>query len=101
MLDAAREAVSFAEGKVRKDLESDRMLLLSLVKSIEIIGEAAAKLRPEYRGKHPDVPWQDIIGMRNRLIHAYFDINLDTVWDTVTNELPPLIEDLEKITGSS
>jgi uncharacterized protein with HEPN domain len=101
MLDAAREAVSFTEGKSREDLESDRKLVLSIVKSIEIIGEAARKLTTERRESHPDIPWQDIIGMRNRLIHAYFDINLDTVWDTVTNELPPLIGNLEEIIGGS
>jgi uncharacterized protein with HEPN domain len=101
MLDAAREAVSFTEGKSRKDFETDRKLVLSIVKSIEIIGEAARKLTTEGRESHPDIPWQDIIGMRNRLIHAYFDINLDTVWDTVTNELPPLIEDLVEIIEGS
>ena len=101
MLDAAREAVSFTEGNSREDFETDRKLVLSIVKSIEIIGEAARKLTTERRESHTDIPWQDIIGMRNRLIHAYFDINLDTVWDTVTNELPPLIEDLEEIIEGS
>lgn len=101
MLDAAREAVSFTEGKSREDFETDRKLVLSIVKSIEIMGEAAGKLTTERRESYTDIPWQDIIGMRNRLIHAYFDINLDTVWDTVTNELPPLVENLEEIIEGS
>lgn len=97
MLDSAREAVSFISGKARIDLDSDRMLALSLVKSIEIIGEAASKVSEAARTKSPSIPWQDITAMRNRLIHAYFDINLDIVWDTVTQELPPLVLELEKI----
>jgi uncharacterized protein with HEPN domain len=97
MLDAAEEAISFARGKSRSDLDSDRMLTLALVKSIEIIGEAAARVTPDGRAESPEIPWQDIIGMRNRLIHAYFDIDLDRVWDTVSDDLPPLVATLERI----
>ena len=97
MLDSAREAVSFISGKARDDLNEDRKLTLSLVKSIEIIGEAASKVSEDARAASPSIPWQDITAMRNRLIHAYFDINLDIVWDTVMVELPPLISELEKI----
>ncbi len=96
MLDAAREAIGFAEGKSRQDLDSDRMLTLAIVKSIEIIGEAAAKVTPETRNAAPDIPWPGIIGMRNRLIHAYFDVDLNRVWDTITDDLPPIITALEK-----
>jgi uncharacterized protein with HEPN domain len=97
MLDAAREALSFAEGKDRKNLSSDRMLTLSIVKSIEIIGEAASTVTPETRENYPAIPWRDIVAMRNRLIHAYFDIDLDRVWDTITDDLPKLITELEKL----
>jgi uncharacterized protein with HEPN domain len=96
MLDAAREAVSFARNKNRSDLDSDRMLVLSIVKSVEIIGEAASTITKEFRDKHKEIPWANIIAMRNRLIHVYFDIDLDRVWDTVTDDLPPLIAALEK-----
>ena len=96
MLDAAREAVSFARNKNRSDLDSDRMLVLSIVKSIEIIGEAASTITKEFCEKHKEIPWANIIAMRNRLIHVYFDIDLDRVWDTVTDDLPPLIAVLEK-----
>ncbi len=97
MLDAAREAVFFARNKTRSSLDEDRMLALALVKSIEIIGEAAANVTRECQYKMTQIPWQNIIGMRNRLIHAYFDIDLDILWKTVTEDLPPLIAELEKI----
>ena len=71
MLDAAREAVLFAEGKSREDLDGDRMLALALMKCIEIVGEAAANLSTASRDTLPTVPWQSILGMRNRLVHAY------------------------------
>jgi uncharacterized protein with HEPN domain len=100
MLDAAREALGFAAGRTRADLDSDRMLVLSLVKSIEIIGEAASKVGSETRRAHPAVPWVDIVGMRNRLIHAYYDVDHDRVWDTLTADLPPLVVELERILGA-
>lgn len=97
MLDATKEAVSFAEGKQRGDLDKDRKLVLAIVRLIEIIGEAADHLSREFQEAHPEIPWPVIIGMRNRLAHAYFDVDLDRVWDTVRDDLPPLIAQLEKI----
>lgn len=100
MLDAAKEAISFVDNKTRDDLENNRMLALSIVKSIEIVGEAASKVTKGSREEHPEIPWTDIVAMRNRLIHAYFDIDLDRVWDTVTDDLPPLTALLEDVVGS-
>jgi len=97
MLDAAREAVAFVKDRSRAGLDSDRMLVLALLKDIEILGEAAGKVGDSTREKNPNIPWQHIIGMRNRLIHGYFDVNLNIVWTTVTGELPALIDELEKI----
>lgn len=68
-----------------------------LVKDIEIIGEAATNVSEDCREQFPHIPWRSIINMRNRLIHAYFDINLDIVWQTVTEDLPYLITELDKI----
>src|SRR2546421_5416472 len=96
MLDAAHDALSFITGKSRVDLDTDRMLVLSLVKSIEIIGEAASRVSTDCQTQYIDIPWPEIIAMRNRLIHAYFDVDLDIVWQTVTEELPPLVAALEK-----
>jgi uncharacterized protein with HEPN domain len=100
MLDAAKETISFADNKTRDDLESDRMLVLSIVKSIEIVGEAASKVTKGSREEHSEIPWTDIVAMRNRLIHAYFDIDLDRVWDTVTDDLPSLAALLEDVIRS-
>jgi len=97
VLDAAKEASSFVRGKSRTDFSEDRMLVLSLVKEIEIIGEAASKISAGLKEKYPNVPWADIVGMRNFLIHAYFDINFDVVWKTITEDLPPLAAEIEKI----
>ena len=97
ILDAAKEAVSFAQGKTRKSLDKNRMLVLSLVKDVEIIGEAATSVSKDCREKFPHIPWRSIINMRNRLIHAYFDINLDIVWQTIAGDLPSLITEFEKI----
>jgi uncharacterized protein with HEPN domain len=95
MLDAAEDALRFATGCSRVDLDQDRMLLLALVKCIEIIGEAASRVTRETRDTMPRIPWQDIVGMRNRLIHAYFDVDHDRVWDTIEQDLPPLVDALK------
>ena len=97
MLEAAREAVSFAHGRVRGDLDTDRQLVLSLVKDIEIVGEAAAQVTESARAQASGIPWQVIVAMRNRLVHAYFSINLDIVWQTVQQDLPVLIAELEHV----
>ncbi len=95
MLDAAREATEFANNRNRADLDDNRMLTLSIIKSIEILGEAASKVTREGREAHSEIPWTDIVATRNRLIHVYFDIDLDLVWNSVTDDLPPLIAALE------
>ena len=95
MLDAARDALLFVEGRRREDLDSDRMLVLALIKSGEIVGEAGARVSEDGRAEAPDVPWREIVSMRNRLIHAYYDVNLDIVWSTIQSDLPPLISTLE------
>lgn len=69
------------------------------MKCIEIIGEAAAGVSKETQESYPQLPWAAVIGMRNRLIHTYFDINLDIVWSTVTQDIPPLSAQIEKIIG--
>jgi uncharacterized protein with HEPN domain len=97
MLDAANEALTFIQDRIRADLDSDRMLVLSLIRELEIIGEAASKISAETRSQNTSIPWQDISGMRNRLIPAYFDVDLDTVWSTVSRDLPTLKAELEKI----
>ena len=100
MFDAAREASQFIAGKSRADLDRDRVLALALVKEIEIIGEAAGKVSDEARERCAGIPWAIITGMRNRLIHGYFSVDLDIVWQTATVELPPLAAALEECLAS-
>ena len=97
MLDAAREAPTFLDGRTLDDLKTDRMLVLALVKELEIIGEAASKVSDEVRVLATDIPWPIIVGMRNRLIHAYFDVSIEIVWTTATSKPPELVEHLENL----
>jgi uncharacterized protein with HEPN domain len=99
MLDAVSEALEFTRGKNRDDLDESRMLALAIIKELEIVGEAASKLSAEFKTDQPHMPWGDIVGMRNRLTHGYFDIDLDRIWDTVTEDLEPLRDGLQKIIG--
>jgi uncharacterized protein with HEPN domain len=89
MLDHAREAVAMTEGKERADLRRERMLELSLIRLIEVVGEAAARVTPEGQAKYPSIPWPQVVSMRNRLIHGYDQV-----------DLPPLITEVEKILES-
>jgi len=93
MLDAALEIRQY----VREDLNQDRKLVYSLVRLFEITGEAANQVSEELREEIPEIPWSVIIGMRNRLIHAYFSINLDVVWITSKDDIPSLITELKKL----
>ena len=97
MLDAARSAVGFTRGRGRQDLSGDEMLTFALVRALEIIGEAASQVSESAREAVPGIPWQQIVGMRHRLIHAYFEVDLDRVWDTATEYVPELIHELESI----
>lgn len=99
MLDAITEALAFTQGRTRADLDSDRMLVLARVKEVEITGEAAFRISPSTRRNLPEIPWDDIIGMRHRLVHAYFDVNLDILWRTVQHDLPQLLRLLSPLIG--
>jgi uncharacterized protein with HEPN domain len=96
MLEAAELAVQFCEGRTSGDLDSDPMLVLALVKSVEIVGEAAAKIGKPTRDLIPNIPWQAIVDMRHRLVHAYYDINHTILWLTIQEDLPPLIQQLQQ-----
>ena len=98
MLSHAREAAHLLRNASQEKLGRDRVLQLALTRLVEIIGEAACRVSPRTRQECPQVPWPQIIGMRNRLVHGYDVIDLQLLWDTVTTDLPPLIESLEQIT---
>ena len=96
MLDAGRRLGTFITNKTRADLEKNDFLLgFAVVRALEIIGEAASKVTTETRGLLPTLPWHEIVGMRNRIIHAYDRVNYDVVWETSTLSIPILINLLE------
>jgi uncharacterized protein with HEPN domain len=97
MLDSSQAAVSHLLDKSRESLDQNRLLLNGVVRELEILGEAASQVSPHTRQQFPSLPWREMIGLRNRLIHAYFDVNNQTIWLVVKESLPPLIEELDQI----
>jgi uncharacterized protein with HEPN domain len=98
MLDTIRTALRLVAGKTRGDYGQDEALRLALVHLIQVIGEAARRVSPEFSAAHPQIPWKAIIGMRHKVVHDYMGVDEEVVWDTVANELPQLMRLLEKIT---
>ncbi len=97
MLLASRKILRYCQGVAWDEFERQEVLQDAVLRLIQIIGEAAWKLSPEYRDSHPDIPWQEIIGMRHRLVHEYFHIDLERVWDVIQNDIPGLISLLEPL----
>lgn len=94
MLDHAKEAVDLIAGKNKEELRHDRVLELALIRLVEIAGEASAKVSSGTQAKYPSIPWQQVTGMRNRLMHGYDSVDLDILWDTIEVDLPPLMGNL-------
>jgi uncharacterized protein with HEPN domain len=99
MIDAGNEALSFIGDTGFGEFKKNRMLILSVIKDIEILGEAASKITEETKNLHNEIPWKDIIGMRNRLIHGYFDVDIELVWNTAKENIPALLDNLNEILG--
>lgn len=97
MLDHAREALALVADLSADEFKADRVLNLALVRLVEIVGEAASRVPEELRIRHPGIPWRQIVGMRNRLTHGYDAIDLDILWEVLSNDLPPLVEELGQI----
>ena len=83
IIEASEKALKVTQGRSRSDLEQDDILGLALVRLLEIVGEAAWGVSETLRSQYPEIPWRSMTGMRNRLIHGYFEVNLDIVWETV------------------
>lgn len=94
MLEHAREAMQLVAGRNRSDLDTDRVLSLALVRLLEIVGEAAARVSSEARARHPAIPWSEIVSLRNRLIHGYDAVDMDVLWSIVNIDLPTLVRGL-------
>ncbi len=97
MRDVVQEALSLVKNKSRADLEKDRVLNLALTRLLEVAGEAANRVPDEVQAKFPDLPWSQIVGLRNRLIHAYDQVDLDIFWEIMSEDLPPFSKQLEEI----
>lgn len=95
MLDAASKALELTESCNRDELDKDEKLALALVRLLEVLGEAARRVSDHCRQMYPKIPWRQIAGTRNRLIHGYFDVDLDIVWRIISTDLPPLVQQLE------
>ena len=91
MLEHAREAVELISSRKRDDLDDDRVLSLALVRLLEIVGEAAGRVSPQAQANRPDIPWSQIVGLRNRLIHGYDSVDMDILWQVLVEDLPELI----------
>lgn len=97
MLDAAEKAIQLTAGKAPEAMAADEVLPLALVRLVEIVGEAAWQISEEGRSRCPDLPWQQIIGMRHRIVHAYFAINYAILWKTVQQSLPALVSRIRPV----
>ena len=97
MLDSARQAIEISEKITRADLQKFGIETLALTRLLEIIGEASRRTGSDFRQRHPEIEWKEIAGTRDRLIHGYDRVDYDVLWDTCTNDLPPLVAKLEKV----
>jgi uncharacterized protein with HEPN domain len=88
--------MAMVNGRTRGELDTDRQLNLFLVRLLEIVGEAAGRVPAEERARHPEIPWPEIVGLRNRLIHGYDSVDFDILGQILSHDLPPLIGALEK-----
>ena len=98
--DHAVEATALARDRSRHDLDMDRLFALGLTKLIEIIGEAAGRVTTATRDAHTNIPWKQIVGTRNRLVHGYDEVDFDILWTIVKQDLPGVIRELEDVLGS-
>ncbi|HSW87245.1 MAG TPA: HepT-like ribonuclease domain-containing protein [Rhabdochlamydiaceae bacterium] len=95
MLDSTEAILSFIKGKRRASLDNNRLLASGVIRELEILGEAAGQISEKTKNLFPKLPWKQLIGMRNRLIHAYFDVDHDIIWKTVKDYLPSFLNDLK------
>lgn len=97
MLDMSKKALDAVKGKSRKNFDNDLTLQMALTHFIQIIGEAARRVSPVSKQAYPEIPWQQIIWMRHRIVHDYMRVDEDVVWEVATNDLPALVSLLEVI----
>ena len=101
ILDAAGRIRRYVSVGDRSGFDADEVLQNAVLRWIEVIGEAARGIGDQFRGSHPEIPWREMIDMRNRVTHGYFDIDLDVVWNTVARDIPKLEESIRLILNSA
>ncbi|MCY2988455.1 MAG: DUF86 domain-containing protein [Planctomycetota bacterium] len=94
---AAQKALEFVEGIAYEDFLGDDKTVYAVVRALEILGEATKRIPPEIRDRHPEVPWRSMAGIRDKLVHDYVSVNLEVVWKTVTEDLPPLLPLVQRV----
>lgn len=99
ILEAAKLAIEYIGEKTREEFFSDSQCQDAVIRRLEIIGEAARRISEETRTAYPDLLWSDMVSMRNVMIHEYDDVDLVIVWETIKNDLPQIVDSLEKILG--
>jgi len=97
ILIAARKARKFVEGVTSDEFQRDEVMQNAVMRQLEIVGEAARRVCEDTRDAHPEVPWKELVGMRNRLVHEYFRIDIRKVWEAVKNDVPALISVIEPL----
>jgi uncharacterized protein with HEPN domain len=100
MLVACENMLDFVEGHTFESFAASKLVQSAVVRELQVLGEAARHISDAGRQKHQDIPWKAISGMRNRLVHEYFDIRVDVVWETLQHDIPPLLELLRFINQS-
>ena len=100
IVEACQSIGTFATGRTRADFDTDALLLSAILHQLTIIGEAASRISTEIRDRHPQIPWRQVAGMRNYVVHAYFSLDRDIVWETVTAEVPKLRWDILQVSDA-
>lgn len=97
ILDSISKIEDFTEDINEKEFKTNELVQSAVIRKIEIIGEATKQISNKTKDKYPNIPWKDIAGMRDKLIHGYFGVDIDAVWDTIQRDIPKLKKDIEKV----
>jgi uncharacterized protein with HEPN domain len=100
ILDNAGKTQEFVAGLSMEKFRNDPKTIYAVIRALEVLGEAAKSIPENIRSRFPTIPWSEMTGMRDKLIHAYFGVNIETVWKTVTEDIPGIIGPLENLSRS-
>ena len=95
--EAAQEALGFVKGMGYREFQENRLVQCAVLRCLEVLGESLGKVGEDTRRSNPEIPWRQVVDLRNRLIHGYYDINLKLVWRSLSDEIPPLLERIDRL----